>query len=79
MAARGLARLRGVDRAIKAGNYEIERGVTLPGLLDQLTQGDVTQTSLTIVEGSTFAELRRALADDSDIAKTATRRCPTAS
>jgi hypothetical protein len=45
-----LARLRGVDRAIKAGNYEIEQGVTLPGLLDQLTQGTVTQTSLTIVE-----------------------------
>jgi UPF0755 protein len=64
-----LARLRGVDRAIKAGNYEIEQGVTLPGLLDQLTQGTVTQTSLTIVEGSTFAELRRQLADDSDIVK----------
>jgi len=64
-----LARLRGVDRAIKAGNYEIEQGVTLPGLLDQLTQGTVTQSSLTIVEGSTFAELRRQLADDSDIAK----------
>jgi len=64
-----LARLRGVDRAIKAGNYEIEQGVTLPGLLDQLTQGTVTQTSLTIVEGSTFAEVRRQLADDSDIVK----------
>jgi hypothetical protein len=25
-----LARYRGVDRAIKAGSYEIETGVTLP-------------------------------------------------
>ena len=29
-----LARVRGVDRTIKAGNYEIVEGVTLPGLLD---------------------------------------------
>jgi len=64
-----LGRLRGVDRTIKAGNYEIEQGVTLPGLLEQLTQGAVTQTSITIVEGSTFAELRRQLADDSDVVK----------
>jgi UPF0755 protein len=59
-----LARLKRADRAIKAGNYEIAAGITLPQLLDKLTQGDVTQTGLTIVEGSTFAELRR--------------RCPTA-
>ena len=57
-----LARIRGVDRAIKAGNYEIAEGVTLPGLLARLTSGDVTQASLTIVEGSTFGELKAELA-----------------
>lgn len=57
----GLARMRGEDRAIKAGSYEIETGTTLPGLLAMLTQGDVTQTSLTIVEGVTFADLKRTL------------------
>jgi UPF0755 protein len=56
-----LARVRGADRAIKAGSYEIERGITLPQLLAKLTQGDVTQTAVTIVEGMTFAELKRAL------------------
>jgi UPF0755 protein len=66
-----LARARGVDRAIKAGNYEIEDGVTLPGLLDLLTQGGVTETSLTIVEGSTFGELRALLAADAGIANRA--------
>ena len=66
-----LARWRGVDRTIKAGNYEIEQGVTLPELLDRLTQGEVTQTSLTIVEGSTFGELRDQLAADDEIAKSA--------
>ena len=63
-----LARVRAVDRGIKAGNYEIETGITLPGLLERLTQGDVTELSLTIVEGSTFGELRAALAADSGIA-----------
>ena len=41
-----LARWRGVDRTIKAGNYEIGAGTTLTGLLAKLTQGDVTQTTL---------------------------------
>jgi len=62
-----LARYRGVDRAIKAGSYELEPGVTLPELLAKLTQGDVTQTSITIVEGATFADVKRALRDDVDV------------
>ena len=65
-----LARLKRVDRSIKAGNYEIAAGVTLPRLLDKLTQGDVTQAALTVVEGSTFAELVAALAGNPAIVKT---------
>ena len=56
-----LARWQGVDRAIKAGSYEIEAGTTLSQLLARLTQGDVTQTSITIIEGQTFADLKAAL------------------
>jgi UPF0755 protein len=63
-----LARVKRVDRTIKAGSYEIEQGITLPGLLAKLTQGDVTQTAITIVEGTTFAELKRALDDNPDVA-----------
>jgi UPF0755 protein len=66
-----LARWKGVDRAIKAGNYEFLSGITLPQLLAKLTQGDVTQTSLTIVEGATFADFVKALRDSRDVAKTA--------
>ena len=66
-----LARLKGVDRTIKAGNYEIDAGLTLPELLDRLTQGDVTQLALTIPEGTTFAELRAMLAAEERIGKTA--------
>jgi peptidoglycan lytic transglycosylase G len=65
-----LARIERADRAIKAGNYELPAGTTLSGLLAKLTQGDVTQTSLTIVEGWTFRELKQALRADGEIAKT---------
>ena len=63
------ARLRRADRAIKAGNYEIAEGVTLWQLLDKLTQGDVTQTAMTVVEGSTYGELVAALKASAQIAK----------
>ena len=65
-----LARIRQVDRSIKAGNYEIAAGITLPRLLAKLTQGDVTQIALTVVEGSTFAELAAAIAANPAIVKT---------
>jgi len=65
----GLARLRGVDRTIKAGNYELSSGTTLAGLLAKLTQGDATQTSFTIVEGWTVRDLKEALRTNDDIVK----------
>ncbi len=64
-----LARVRGVDRAIKAGSYEIAAGITLRELLDRLTQGEVAQTAITIVEGLTFNDMKAALAADAQIAK----------
>lgn len=63
----GWARIKGRDRAIKAGNYEIAQGTTLARLLDKLTQGDMTQTAFTIVEGWTFRDLRSALAKNPGI------------
>ena len=65
-----LARFRGTDRMIKAGNYEIASGVTLPELLDRLVQGDATQLALTVVEGATYASIKRALAADAGVAGT---------
>ena len=65
-----LARLRGVDRTIKAGSYEIDAGITLPQLLAKLTSGDVTQTSLVIVEGAAFADIKRLLRGNPDIKNT---------
>ena len=65
-----LARVKGVDRTIKAGSYEVGEGIMLPQLLAKLTQGDVTQSSLTIVEGTTFADLMRSLGDSGQITHT---------
>ena len=65
-----LARFHAVDRNIKAGSYEIEHGITLPQLLAKLTQGDVTQSAITIVEGTTFGELKRMLADTRELEPT---------
>ena len=65
-----LGRLESADRSIKAGSYEIDTGITLPQLLAKLTQGDVAQTSITIVEGTSFADLKRALRDNAQVAKT---------
>lgn len=53
-----LGRLTGRDRNIQAGSYEVGPGVTPWQLLEKLTAGDVTQTSLVIVEGKTFREMR---------------------
>lgn len=64
-----LARATKVDRVIKAGSYEIDAGITLPELLAKLTEGDVTQSMVTIVEGSTFAELKQSLRDNPGIAR----------
>ncbi|HZI83068.1 MAG TPA: endolytic transglycosylase MltG, partial [Casimicrobiaceae bacterium] len=65
-----LARIERADRAIKAGNYEVPAGTTLNGLLAKLTQGDVTQTSFTIVEGWSWRDLREALRTEPDVTKT---------
>jgi UPF0755 protein len=64
----GLARLTGVDRTIKAGSYEVEPGITLPRLLAMLTQGDVSQKAITIVEGTTFTQLKLLLKENDDLA-----------
>jgi UPF0755 protein len=66
-----LARLSRADRTIKAGNYEIVAGTTLAGLMAKLTQGDVTQSSIAIVEGWTVRELKAALRADPNIVKRA--------
>ncbi len=65
-----LARLKGVDRAIKAGNYEIGAGHHAAATARQADAGRRDADRFTIVEGSTYAELADALKANPDIAKT---------
>ena len=54
-------RLSGQDRAIKAGSYELEAGITPHGLLAKLARGEEALSAVTLVEGWTFRQLRAAL------------------
>jgi UPF0755 protein len=55
------ARATGATQALRAGRYEFVRGMNLLALVDKLRRGEVLRERLTIVEGSTFAEMRLVL------------------
>ncbi|MBS0452332.1 MAG: endolytic transglycosylase MltG [Proteobacteria bacterium] len=55
-------RISGQDRLIRAGSYEIERGVTPKTLLNILVRGEEATRSLVLVEGWNFRQVRAALA-----------------
>jgi UPF0755 protein len=58
-----LTRLFGDPKNIKAGNYEVEAGITPLDLMKKLTRGDYTALGITLVEGWTFRQVRKALDD----------------
>ncbi len=55
-------RLSGQDRQIKAGNYELEHGLTPYSLLQKLARGEESLQVLTLVEGWNWRQVRTALA-----------------
>lgn len=64
------ARLTGADARIRAGEYSIEPGTTPADLLALFESGKVVQHSITFVEGSTFREMRAALAREPRLGQT---------
>jgi UPF0755 protein len=60
---------RGLRKAtqIKPGNYQLEHEVTPLQLLNMISKGQVEHSSLTIIEGSTFKELRESLNAESTL------------
>lgn len=60
-------RLSGQDRAIKAGNYELESGTTPYSLLQKLASGEESLQSLTLVEGWNWRQVRAALAREASL------------
>ncbi len=56
-----LARLSGRANTIKAGSYEVHGGITPWQLILKLSDGDVSQAELVLVEGWNFRQVRQAL------------------
>lgn len=56
------ARISKRAHSLKAGEYALSPGLTPSGLLDLLNSGQVLLHSITFIEGSTFADMRKALA-----------------
>lgn len=63
-----MGRALGRSAKIKAGSYEIQRGLTALGLLDVLTRGDVTRSEVVLVEGKSFRQFRQLLNQHPDLA-----------
>jgi UPF0755 protein len=55
-------RISGEGHKIKAGSYELERGITPRRLLDKLARGEESLRAVTVVEGWSFRQMRAALA-----------------
>ena len=62
-----LGRLLGKAGTIKAGSYEVGRGITPLALLDKLTAGEVTQAEVVFIEGWTFRQMRAALDTNAEV------------
>lgn len=58
-------RFSGRDRLIKAGNYELEAGITPYRLVAKLARGEESMRAVTLVEGWNVRQVRAALANES--------------
>jgi UPF0755 protein len=61
------ARITKRDHSLKAGEYQLTPGLTPIGLLDLLNSGNVLLHGITFIEGSTFADIRKLLAQSPDV------------
>jgi len=65
-------RMHNVHPKIKAGTYDFPAGASPAQIFAMLEQGQVVLEQLTVVEGSTFADLRKALEKHPAVTKTLT-------
>ena len=56
------ARWNEATKRLRAGRYEVRRGMRIADVIDRLVRGETLKERLTIVEGWTFREMRAALA-----------------
>ena len=65
-----LAKLKGVETKVRAGEYQIGSGQTAEELLEKFTRGNSVQYSLTIIEGWSFRQMLAAIVEDPIIENT---------
>jgi len=61
-AFRVMARIRGDDRSVRAGQYSVSRGIGMGALLDTLVEGRMVTIPVTIPEGFTLRQMAPRLA-----------------
>jgi UPF0755 protein len=71
------ARITQRDHSLKAGEYQLQPGLTPNQLLELLNSGDVLLHSITFIEGSTFADMRKALAQSPTVQSKYANSSPT--
>ncbi|HED18800.1 MAG TPA: endolytic transglycosylase MltG [Gammaproteobacteria bacterium] len=59
-----LARYLRLDARIKAGEFQLQPGITPEQLLHQLADGKVVQHTITLIEGETFAQMMQRVSTD---------------
>jgi UPF0755 protein len=60
------ARQRGVERTIKPGTYEMQRGTAWSDILDRMVAGDVVTLSIVVPEGWTAVQIGQRIAEATD-------------
>jgi UPF0755 protein len=68
-----VARATDATSRLRAGRYEITRGMSVHDLVDKLSRGEVLRERLTIVEGWTVRDLRAALSAHPDLRQDSAR------
>ena len=61
------ATLSRATRALRPGRYRIEGSTSILALVDKFRRGDFEREQLTVLEGSTFFEMRAVLARSADL------------
>jgi UPF0755 protein len=65
-----LAKVRGLETRVRAGEYQIEPGLTADELLDRFAEGNAIQYKLTVIEGWSFRQMLKAIAENPIIEST---------
>ena len=65
-----LARLSELDKKLKAGGYQVNRGDSIWDVMRRMAAGEVTQRQVTLVEGWTLKQIRQTLRQHPDIRQT---------